>query len=627
MSQYFGMHTSREKNRMESLYTWCMENGRYELLNEWDAEENKGISLQTVSSGSGKVVSWSCNLGHKWKSRVIDRKRGRGCPYCNNQKIMPGYNDLATKRPDIAKEWDYKRNTGLSPNMLFTHSNIKAWWICPKGHSYEMNINSRTNNAKSGCPICKNKKALEGYNDLKTLYPLIAKEWHPTKNGDLKPENVTFGSNTKVWWLGKCGHEYEQKICYRTNSNGGCPYCSRQKFMKGVNDLATTNPELLDIWDYEKNTILPSETSVGKHNKLWWKCKYGHSFQDYASNLREDKVHRCPVCTKEHRSSFPEQAVFYYIKKYFPDSKNGERKAIDDELDIYIPHIKTAVEYDGYRWHRENNYEIIKNLKCITKDIRLIRIREKGLSYYDTCECIMLKSNKEYALECAIKDLIKRLVNENCKIDINIKRDRTEILSSYAATIKEKSLGSEYPHIAAEWHPTKNREITPEMIKPKSNKKMWWLCPKGHEYCMRVADKVRGKGCPFCNTNTVLVVGYNDLQTCYPELLKEWDFTRNKSSPTNYIGGKYSEKKVWWICESCGTKYLARIGSKVQGKICCPTCQKSHNVHNKKVMCVETAIIYNSLQEAGNAAGCKYQSISKACRTKGTCKGYHWELM
>ena len=44
-------------------------------------------------------------------------------------------------------------------------------------------------------------KLERGVNDLATLYPELAKEWHPTKNGVLTPNNIACGSNKKVWWL------------------------------------------------------------------------------------------------------------------------------------------------------------------------------------------------------------------------------------------------------------------------------------------------------------------------------------------------------------------------------------------------------------------------------------------
>lgn len=72
-----------------------------------------------------------------------------------------------------------------------------------------------------------NRKILPGFNDLATTNPDIAAEWHPTKNGDLKPTDVVAGSNRKVWWLGKCGHEWEAPVSYRSRRGDGCPVCSK----------------------------------------------------------------------------------------------------------------------------------------------------------------------------------------------------------------------------------------------------------------------------------------------------------------------------------------------------------------------------------------------------------------
>ena len=69
-------------------------------------------------------------------------------------------------------------------------------------------------------------------NDLATLNPEIAMEWHPTKNGELTPNDVTAGSHKKVWW--QCSkfknHEWDARIKDRTRSNvpTGCPDCYKE---------------------------------------------------------------------------------------------------------------------------------------------------------------------------------------------------------------------------------------------------------------------------------------------------------------------------------------------------------------------------------------------------------------
>lgn len=83
-----------------------------------------------------------------------------------------------------------------------------------------------------------------GVNDLATTYPSLAAEWHPTKNGKLRPDMVTAGSHKKVWWIisyddpitGKhFDFEWENTISART-SGAGCPFLSGNTVWLGFND-------------------------------------------------------------------------------------------------------------------------------------------------------------------------------------------------------------------------------------------------------------------------------------------------------------------------------------------------------------------------------------------------------
>ena len=105
---------------------------------------------------------------------------------------------LAIKRPDLAAEWHPHRNGNLTPEMFSKSSSEKVWWKCASGHEWQAVISSRYKG--NNCPFCSGKKLLVGYNDLATKNPELAKEWHPTKNGDLKPTDVVYGSGKKVWW-------------------------------------------------------------------------------------------------------------------------------------------------------------------------------------------------------------------------------------------------------------------------------------------------------------------------------------------------------------------------------------------------------------------------------------------
>lgn len=114
-------------------------------------------------------------------------------------------------------------------------------------------------------------RLVKGENDLSTFSPTLAKEWHPTKNGDLKPEDISPGSGKEVWWLYPEGHPYLMVVNQRAKRGYGCPYCSGHRALKGVNDLATTNSELVKEWNYEKNlNLTPFDVTAGSRKKVWW---------------------------------------------------------------------------------------------------------------------------------------------------------------------------------------------------------------------------------------------------------------------------------------------------------------------------------------------------------------------
>lgn len=274
-----------------------------EMLKEWDYEENDklGIKPNELLVGSIKKVYWICSKGHKYDRSIYDRLHGRGnCPYCGNRKVLQGYNDLATTNPELLKDWDYEENDklGIKPNEITNGGKEKVWWKCEKGHEYKSSIVNRTKSKGTCCPYCSGNKVLKGFNDIASTNPELLKEWDYSKN-TIKPDEVTKGTHKKIWWICSNNHSYEATIPARRRGTG-CPYCSGNKILVGFNDLATTNPELLEKWNYEKNNkleITPKSISKSYSKKVWWKCKNGHEYQRHVYNERKGSG-RCPICKK-----------------------------------------------------------------------------------------------------------------------------------------------------------------------------------------------------------------------------------------------------------------------------------------------------------------------------------------
>ena len=500
-----------------------------DLMKEWDYEKNKDIDVDKITFGSHKRAWWRCNKGHEWTAIISDRIKGNGCPYCGNKSILSGYNDIFTIEPNLAKEWDYSKNSNIDPTKCGKGSHKKVWWICSKGHSYETSISSRVG-LGTGCPYCSGRYAIEGENDLKTANPDILKEWDYNEN-ELGPENFKLNSHKSVWWIcSNCGHKWKAFISDRVRGNG------------------------------------------------------------------------CPSCSKELKTSMPEQILYYFIKKTFADAINSYKlpdSSYKGEIDIYIPSINLGIEYDGYNWHQNLERDISKNEILSSLGINLLRIREESLPIlpgnYNIINCKKFNpySNNFEGVVLNVFDFIENnydvhISNKN----INIEAEMGSILNNYEKRHKEKSIENMNSSILIDWNWDKNGELKPDMISYSSNKKIWWKCHKcGYEWLQSVNNRNK-RGCPLC-ANRIVVKNKNDLATTHKGLIKDWDFEKNNIKPTEVTYG--SEKKVWWKCHICGYEWESKIWNRSRGRGC-PLCSNKIVIKGKN----DLATLYPDLLKDWN---------------------------
>ena len=133
-------------------------------------------------------------------------------------------NSLFLINPTLSLEWHSTKNKGLDPKQVTSGSGKKAWWLCSKdkNHEWEAVIGSRHKGA--GCPYCSGRLASHD-NNLLLINPQLAKEWHPSKNENLTPNNVLANSSKKVWWKCNSSHEWKAKIANRNLLGNNCPKC------------------------------------------------------------------------------------------------------------------------------------------------------------------------------------------------------------------------------------------------------------------------------------------------------------------------------------------------------------------------------------------------------------------
>lgn len=424
----------------------------------------------------------------------------------------------------------------------------------------------------------------------------LLSEWDFEKNGDLLPETVSSGSHKKVWWKCEKGHSFQQTVNKRMLRNFNCPLCSGHKTVAGINDFASAYPDLAKEWHPHKNgDLLPSMITRKNGKKVWWQCRYGHEWQATPHDRADGTG--CPFCSARRSTSFPEQAIFYYLKKLYPDAVNRYRDIFDNgmELDIFIPSIRYAVEFDGGRWHNTEEHHQRERLKyeiCKKNRIMLIRVKEDAKKdWHDVADAIyMLPKRDQEQLAAVIQAILNATdpssnmwtrKNPLCfqsRFDVDLERDRNEI-REYLTSIKD-SLTELRPDLVLEWNWEKNGNLSPDMFGINSNDKVWWKCNTcGHEWQTTVIQRggKRNSGCPECSKikrgktfTKAKVLERGSLAENNPELAKEWHPTKNGNLTARDITAS-SFAKIWWLCPKCGYEWQAAPLNRNKG-IGCPCC-------------------------------------------------------
>jgi len=408
-----------------------------EIAAQWHSIKNGDLTPDDVTAGSNKKVWWKCPEGddHEWKAAICDRQK-YGCSICAGQKTVLS-NCLAKTNPKIALEWHLTKNGDLTPYDVTAGCKKKVWWKCSKGDDHEW-IAVVYDRQKQGCSICAGKKVVFS-NCLATINPEIALEWHPTKNGDLTPYDVTAGCKKKVWW--KCSkgddHEWIATVCARQKQ--GCSICAGKKVVFS-NCLATTNPEIALEWHPTKNgDLTPYDVTVGSGKKAWWRCSRGND-HEWEAVIADRKKYGCSICA-------------------------GRAAVLSNCLATLCPEI--ALE-----WHPTKNGNLTPYNVTPGSNKKVWWVCHKNFDH-------------EWKSTIA-----SRRNHESCSICVG----KTVVLSNCLATL--------CPEIALEWHPTKNGNLTPYNVTPGSNKKVWWQCINdvAHEWQAAPYNRLRknARGCAIC---------------------------------------------------------------------------------------------------------------------------------
>ena len=493
---------------------------RPDLAKEWNYEKNGDLRPEDVGHRSDKKVWWICpydvpddypveslrgkHFDFEWKAKVYARNEYPGCPFLNGHSIWTGFNDLATINPELAAQWHPTKNGDLKPTQVTANSGLKVWWSLPydipldypieplrgKHFKFEWEASIDNRNKHQSCPYLIGKAVWPGFNDLATINPKLAAQWHPTKNGDLKPTQVTANSGYKVWWLlhydipndyfieslkGKhFDFEWESTIANRS-SGFECPFLSGRAIWPGFNDLATINPELAAQWHPTKNgNLRPTQVTANAKKKVWWFLSYDVPIDypvEYLRGKHFDFEWKASIGNRNQGKGCP------YLTGNAIWPGFNDLAATNPEL--------------AAQWHTTKNGDLKPAQATVSTDKKVWWL----LSY-------------DVPIDYPVEYLRGKHFDFEWKASINSRNRGTgcPYLAGKAVWPGFNDLATTNPELAAQWHPTKNGNLRPTQVTANSNRKVWWLYPYDDpntgkhsvfEWQATVYNRNNGAGCPY----------------------------------------------------------------------------------------------------------------------------------
>ncbi|WP_429595247.1 zinc-ribbon domain-containing protein [Arthrobacter crystallopoietes] len=305
---------------------------------------------------------------------------------------------------------------------------------------------------------------------------------------------------------GHCLHSDPGRATRDRGRDFYCGICAGSRLVEGVTSLADTDPFLAAQWDKERNGHLTSAMVLrGSGQKVWWCCTKGHAWPSTVAN-RAINGSGCPYCSaKAVLPGFNDLATTHPTLAQLWDPEVEQKQASQ----VSAGNVTTRI-----------------HLRC-TSNHRFIRTPDK---------------------------LVLRPFCPMCDGRI--------------AAVGETDLATTHPHVASWWHPSKNR-LKPTDVKAGSEKRVWWLCPDGHEFEQMIAYRANQKKqqCPV-DTGRLLLSGVNDLATKHPDLVAEWNYELNDVSPDQIVPGT---TKRCWTCEHGHTQHM-QVSNRIRSGGCseCP---------------------------------------------------------
>lgn len=514
------------------------------LAAQWHPTRNGALSPGDVSCHSDQIIWWQCAKGHVWRASISHRTCGTGCPVCAGKQVIQGENDLASRYPALAAQWHPQKNGTLLPTQITPGSGKSIWWQCGLGHAFCQTPARRVKG--SGCPYCANKAVLPGYNDLASVSPQLAAQWHPDKNGTLTPQQVLADSNKKVWWQYH-GYSWQERIRARRQTPE-TPNAGLARYTSFAEQA---------IFYYVRRHFF----AINRYRKI-----ENREIDIFVPELALGIEHDGPLHNRAHvkRRDLEKEAFLASRGIELIRVKTGKRFGAAQRVVTY-PHgnwamLDRAIEQVLYLLGEAAGKSCAADVNCQRDQCAINR------QFWENPHKSALTIQTPEAA-----DYWDRAKNGALDPDYIAYTSKTKVWwkcplgHRWQASVGAFSAGSRCPYccgkkvlegfndlafiapeLAAQWHPQFNGALTPKDVTRGAMKKVWWQCQNGHAWQATVRSRIAGCGCPYCS-GRLPVAGVNDLATTNPKMARQWHPEKNGMLTPSQVS-RGSGRPVWWRC-------------------------------------------------------------------------------
>jgi len=389
------------------------------------------------------------------------------------------------------------------------------------------------------------------------MHPLIARELHPTKNGEIDSASISRSDKRRLWW--RCSknreHEWQTKVSNRTWLGNGCPMCSGRVATPSTS-LAAFHPGIAAEWHPTKNAPLgPRDVRPGSHKKVWWRCPVSTRHIWQAQVKARVRGSGCRFCAGFQAGTLASRHPA--IAADLHPARNGELTA-----EALAPNSSKVVCWQcsvcAHEWTSAVNARTRLGYGCAACAGRVATPVRSLAGLYPALAREWLAARNTGLRAAEVLPGSKRKVWWRCAQASShvwqatvVKRARYQQgcpMCSHHVVTPKTSLARTYPKIAREWHPLHNGALDPSAVVPGSNRRVWWRCSKDatHEFRAMIVQRTKlSTGCPFCTGQRA--TPSTSFSATFPELLWSWHPEMNESVLPSTVM-PHSKQRVWWRC-------------------------------------------------------------------------------